>query len=264
MKVPQAGVCQRPFSKALAASILAGLDLTKIGLPLVNMRDGVAWIIDGQHRIAALKMWLPDLTAADTWECEIFEALTDKEMAECFLGRNDSKSVTPFDKFLISCGAERSRESVILRTVESNHLKVSRARENNCIASVQALGRVYDAAGDVVLGQVLRVLRDGYQGDPAAFDGQVVQGVGLVFQRYNGRTNERHLADAIGTTQYGVRGLLRRAETQRDRTGNQKVTCIAAVIVEIYNRTIRERKHKLPSWWKTDGTETVESADVKR
>jgi uncharacterized iron-regulated protein len=103
----------------------------------------------------------------------------------------------------------------------------------------------------VVLGQVVRTIKNAYAGDPTAFDGSVIEGLGLVFNRYNGRTNEKDLALRLSATQHGVRGLLRRAESQRERTGNQKSQCVAASVVDIYNKGVGPRAgSRLPSWWK--------------
>jgi hypothetical protein len=39
--------------------------------------------------------------------------------------------------------------------------------------------------------------------------------------------------------------------TQKERTGNQTVPCVAAAIVDWYNRGLNARSDKrLPSWWK--------------
>jgi hypothetical protein len=84
-----------------------------------------------------------------------------------------------------------------------------------------------------------------------SFDAKVIEGLWLVYHRYNGKTNERELAARLGSAASGVRGLLRRAETQRLRTGNQLAQCVAAAVVDMYNRGLGPRaKDRLPSWWK--------------
>ena len=248
MRVPPALVTQRQFRKAHGDEIAADLDLNKLGFPIINHRNGVYWVLDGQHRIYALKS---NGFEKDVLDCEVYEDLSDSEMADIFLGRDDRRAVSPFDKFHIACTANHERETAIRRTVESQGLKVSQRREEGCVGAVSALGRVYDRAGDVVLGQVLRTIKNAYTGDPAAFDSQVIEGLGLVFNRYNGRTNDKELAARLGSTPQGVRGLLRRAESQRERTGNQKAQCVAAAAVDIYNKGFGPRDaHRLPAWWK--------------
>lgn len=248
MRVPPALVTQREFRKAHGDRIAADLDLNKIGFPVINHREGIYWVLDGQHRIYALK---ENGFEKDVLDCEVYEDLTDAEMAELFLGRDARRAISPYDKFHVSCTAGRERENDIRRVVEANGLKISRDKKEGCIGAIAALGKVYDRSGDVVVGQVVRTIKNAYAADPTAFDGAVIEGLGLVYNRYNGHTNEKELAARLAATPYGVRGLLRRAESQRERTGNQKSQCVAASVVEIYNKGAGPRaKNRLPSWWK--------------
>lgn len=253
MRVPPALVTQREFRKAHGDAIAAALDLNKLGYPIINHRDGIYWVCDGQHRIYALR---ENGFEKDNLDCEVYEGLSDSEMAEIFLGRDDRRAISPYDKFHVACTAGRQRENDIRRVVESNGLKISRTKEENCIGAIAALGKVYDRSGDVVVGQVVRTIKNAYGGDATAFDGAVIDGLGLVFNRYNGRTNERELVSRLSDTSHGMRGLLRRAEVQRERTGNSKSQCVAATVVDIYNKGLGARDAKrLPSWWKEAGQE---------
>ena len=156
-----------------------------------------------------------------------------------------------FEKFPIACTAGRQRELDIRRTVEIHGLKISQAKERGCVGAVSALTKIYDSAGPIILGQAIRTIRDAFGDDPLAFDGYLLQGLGLVFNRYNGLANEKELVQLLAHVQHGSRGLLRRAEAQRERTGNQKVQCVAAAIVELHNKGTRSHTKRLPSWWKS-------------
>jgi hypothetical protein len=253
MRVPQALVTQRQFRPAHGNYLAANLDLNKLGFPVLNHRDGVYWILDGQHRIYALK---ENGFGSDNLDCEVYESLSDQEMADIFLGRGASKAISPYDKFHVACTAGYSREASVRRAVEANGLRVSQKREDDTIGAVGALCKVYDRAGanhtaEVIVGQVVRTLKNAYAGDPAAFDRSVIEGLGLIYNRYNGKTNEKELAARLATVQHGVRGLMRRAETARIKTGNSKAQCVAATIVEVYNRGLGPRAaDRLPDWWK--------------
>src|SRR5262245_25347392 len=250
MRTPPAGITQRKFSRAQAEEYAANLDLDKLGIPIMNYRDGIYWILDGQHRVWALRA---NGFENDRIDCEVYEDLTDAEMADIFLGRDDRRPINVFDKFYVACTAERQRENDIRRTVEAQGLKISKRAESGCIAAVSALGKVYDRSGNVVLGQVLRTVRDAFGADAQAFDSQMIQGLGLLFNRFNGKTNEHELVARLSGTHHGVRGVLRRAEAARERTGNQKPHCVAATIVEIYNKGLGPRDPKrLPVWWRGD------------
>ena len=248
MRVPPALVTQREFRKAHGDQIAADLDLNKLGFPIINHRDGIYWVVDGQHRIYAMKQ--NGFEHYDL-ECEVYEDMTDAEMAEIFLGRDARKPIPLYDKFHVSCTAGRRRERDIQRAVEANGQKISRNNDEGGISAVGALGAVYDRSGDVVLGQVVRTINLGFGGDPVAFDRAVIEGLGLVFNRYNGRTNEKQLGARLSDLRHGARELLRKAEAIRLRTGNQKKQCVAAAVVDLYNKGLGPRaKDRLPAWWK--------------
>src|SRR5262245_28992785 len=110
MRIPPALVTQRQFRKAHGDRIAAELDLNKIGYPIINHRDGIYWVLDGQHRIYALKENGFD---KDVLDCEVYDGLSDAEMADIFLGRDARKPISPFDKFHVACTAGRDRETGI-------------------------------------------------------------------------------------------------------------------------------------------------------
>lgn len=252
MRVAPVHLTQRPFRPSWGKALANDLDLNKIGFPVLNHRDGIFWILDGQHRIFALKQ---NGFENDELFCEVYEDLTDQEAANLFIGRNNTKAVAPFDKFHVACTAGYPRETAIRRAVETQGAKVSRSQETGCIGAVTALGNVFDSAGggqlgEVVLGQTVRTIMHAFNGDPLSFDSYMIRGLGNVFNRYNGKTNERHIQTALADVRNGVRGILQRAEAQRARTGNLKDQCVSAAIVDIYNKAIGPRGPRLPAWWK--------------
>lgn len=248
MRVPPELVVQRPFITSHGNQLAANLDLNLLGLPVLNHRDGVFWIVDGQHRIFALRE--NDL-GNELLECEVYENLSDADMARKFLGRDARRAISPMAKFHVACTAEMARESAIRRAVETQGLKVSRSDEDGCIGAVGALGKVYDRCGEVVLGQVLRVIKHAWGSDAASFHQSVIVGLGLLFNRYGARANEKRLSEALSLTHNGVRGVLRRAEDLRNKTGNEKSQCVAAVIVEMHNKR-SHRSERMAEWWKQE------------
>lgn len=247
MRVPPVEITQRRFSKAQAEEYAQNLDLNKLGIPVLNHRDGIFWVLDGQHRVAAVKMYFAPNDPGSI-DCEVYEDLTDAEMADIFLGRDNRRAISRYEKFKVACTAEYARECDIRRTVEAQGLRVARTKDDGSVGAVGALTRVYDRSGSVALGQTLRVIRDAYAASAEAFDAGVIEAIGLVFHRYNGRVNAQQLVEQLAADRHGVRGVLRRAESVRERTGNLKVPCIASIVVDSYNKG----KAKLPKWWKAE------------
>lgn len=247
VKVPVAVDAQRQFIPTWGKRIAAALDLDKIGTPVVNHRDGVYWQIDGQHRVWALK----DRGFGDCKiEMRVYEDLTDEQMADLFYVLNETKHVNKFQKFKAAVKAGYQRESAIIRTVEINHCKISQNGTDRCISAVGSLSRVFDIGGEKVLGQTIRTIRDAFDGDALAFDSRLIDGIGLVYHRYNGRIDEKWIVRQLQNTPSGCRGLLRRATGLVDRVGCRAAHGVAAATVDIYNKGITKANDKLPSWWK--------------
>lgn len=241
MKVSAIG--QRDLNQAWVDRLAADFDLEKLGTPTVNLRAGAWYIIDGQHRVETLKQvgW-----ADQQIQCWAYEGLTEVEEAEKFLSLNNTLTITAFDKFTKGVAAGRQEETDIDRIVRAQGLVVSRDHIPGAIHAVGTLKRIYTRAGGPTLVRTLRIARDAY-GDPG-MEAAVLDGLGLLTQRYNGELDTDTAVTKLAAAHGGVNGLLGKAETLRHRTGNAKAHCVAAAAVDIINSG--KGGKKLPSWWK--------------
>lgn len=237
-------VAQRELNQARVDRLAADLDLEQLGYPTVNQRDGSYYVIDGQHRVEALR--------ATGWgdqqiQCQTYDGLTEEEEAETFLRLNDALAVRSFDKFRIAVQAGREIETDVDRVVRAQGLSVSLDQGPGTIRAAGTLRKVYVRAGADALGRTLRIIRDAY-GD-AGFEAPIIRGIGLLCERYNGQLDETLAQDKLGSAHGGVAGLVNKAELLRRQTGNQKGHCIAAAAVEIINSG-RKRGERLPDWFR--------------
>jgi hypothetical protein len=254
--VPQMRVsplAQRELNHSRVDRIVADFDLEQIGTPTVNLRDEWAYVIDGQHRVEALK--------AIGWgdqqiQCWIYVGLTEQEEAEKFLKLNDVLTVNAFAKFRIGVQAGRDEEVQIDRIVQVQGLKVSQDKSQGSISAVGTLRRIYTRSGPVVLARSLRIVRDAY-GD-AGLEAAVIDGIALLCQRYNGELNDVRAVTKLANALGGVNGLLGKADNLRRQTGNRRGHCVAAAAVEIINSGRGGKK--LPSWWRESPEAETETA----
>jgi hypothetical protein len=236
---------QRRFEPAWANEIASDLKLEEIGFPVVSLRDGIHYVVDGQHRVAALRIF--GFTEEDTIQCEVYEGLTPKEEAERFLQRNHNKAVSAVSKFEVAVKAERQVESAIDQVVRMNGLQVGRFKGAGKVSAVGTLRKVVDRYGGLaVLGRVLRIIRDAY-GD-AGFDASIIEGLAVCLHRYNGQIDEAAMIDRLAKTAGGLNGLTQPAMKTYVAMGQPKAQCIAASAVSIYNRD--QKSKKLAPWWK--------------
>jgi ParB-like nuclease domain len=247
-KVTVNPLAQRDLNQARVDKLVAEFDPEQLGAPTVNARAGLFFVIDGQHRIEALKVWLGAGWESQQVQCWTYDGLTEDDEAEIFLKLNDTLAVHAFAKFRVAVAAGRSCETDIDRIVRRCGLRISQDKGNGAVAAVGTLVRVYRRADAATLARTLTVIRDAY-GD-AGLEAVVIDGLGLLCHRYNGDLDDGRLVARLSGARGGLNGLLNKAEVFRNQTGSPKGHCVAAAAVEIYNAG--RGGTKLPSWWRTD------------
>lgn len=247
-------LAQRDLRPARAAQIAANLDIEQIGAPTVNERDGKFYVIDGQHRVEALRLigW-----ADQSIQCWTYAGLTAEEEAEIFLKLNDTLRVDAFSKFRVGVQAGRPTECAIDRIVRDTGLRIAHGK-TGAVSAVAALQTVYKGSGPEALARSLRIIRDTY-GD-AGYIARVIVGMGLLCARYERQLDEEQLTKKLGGAHGGLNGLLNRARTTQKATGKTHPHCVAAAAVDIYNSGRGGKQ--LPSYWRVEPSvlQVVESA----
>lgn len=237
-------VAQRERKQARVDALAADFDLEQFGIPTVNLRDGVWYIIDGQHRIEALKIWFGD----GAWEdqhvyCSAYEGMTEQQEAESFLKLNDRLAVLPLAKFRVAVTAHRSEETEIDDIVRAAGLRISADRGG--ITAVGTLQRLYRNGGPDTLRRTLEIIQNAY--GEAGLQADVIGGVGLLCTRLGGLFDDGQLAQRLGSARGGVHALTNKATLAKSATGKSRRDCVAAAAVEIHNS---KPGRKLPNWWK--------------
>lgn len=236
-------LAQRDLSQARVDELAAHFDVERLGTPVVSHRDGHFYVIDGQHRIEALKAIGYGRRQVQCWT---YQNLTGADEADMFLTLNNTLTVGAYPKFKVAVQAGRPEECDIDRIVRAQGLKISRDRSGGSVGAVDTLRQVYRRGGPACLARTLRIVRDAY-GDPG-LEASVIDGISLVCHRYDGQLNDDQAIAALARAAGGVGALLSKAEYTRRQTGSPKAHCVAAAAVELVNRKIRGKK--LRSWWK--------------
>lgn len=240
-------LAQRDLNKARVDHLVANFDLEQIGTPTVNRRNGGLYIIDGQHRVEALR----EIGWGDQQiQCWVYEGLSEQDEAEKFLQLNDTLTVNAYAKFRVGVRAGREDECVIDGIVQREGLCVSQDKIPGAISAVGTLRKVYVRSDAATLARTLGMIRDAY-GD-SGLEAAVIDGIGLLCQRYNGELDVPVAIERLGKVHGGVNGLLGNAEKLRLQTGNLRGHCVAAAAVTIINRGRGGKK--LPPWWREDAS----------
>jgi hypothetical protein len=240
-------LAQRKFRQHWCNKILAAFDLDQLGTPELSFRDGCYFIVDGQHRIEALKVWNGpgwEDVAIDTF---VWSGLTETEEAKLFRALNRRLNPDAFSDFKIAIVAGEPIQSEIEAIANSEKLVISTDNVKGSIHCPGTLMRVFQRDGAVAMRKALSVIRDAF-GD-TGFEAQVIDGMGLLCHRYNGVLDPQFAIESLRRINGGVKGLLNSANVLREKTGNPKNGCVAAAAVIAINRD-RTGKNKLVSWFK--------------
>jgi hypothetical protein len=229
-------LAQRDLNQARVTKLAAAFDPELMDAATVNHCGDWYYLIDGQHRIAALKLWMP------SWEnqqvqCWTYEGLREAEEAERFLALNDTLPVRAFAKFKVSVQAGRDVEGDVDRIVRALGLRIARGSDG--ISAVATLRRVYTRGG-----RQCCPARCGSSATPTAKPGWRAghrrDRPGLPALRRRPARTARH--PATGTRAWRVSGLISRAGQLRQSTGSATAQVRGAAAVEVINRGSGGRK----------------------
>ena len=242
---------QREFNANWGNQLADTFDINIVGQLIVSFRDGYYWLLDGQHRAYAMITWAKR-EFGDEWpEWEAFvnchDNLNEQQEAALFLKYNQRRLLSAYDKFTVGVTAGLPVENDIDRIVRSLGLRVDKDRKPGSVSAIAALMAVYQMGDAVLLGKTLTVIRDAWAA--TGFDSEVLRGVGLFINRYEGRYNQDRLIKRLAALSNGSKGLRWRAQVIKDSHGSTLAVAHAAAVTDVYNQGARGTA-SLGSWWK--------------
>ena len=233
---------QRPTHPAQVAGIVKYFDEARLGTLTVSLRDGVYYLIDGSHRISALRTL--GYTHAS---CEVLVGLTNQQESNYFRKQNKGKRLlTPFDFFNAGLIAKDEKCLNINDTVKANGFQISKAHTDfRNIAAINTLFEIYESYGLRVLDDTLRIIALSWNGLTRATQSDSLIGVAEFVNRYGlvdfaGRLNEKFtIIWNCYTEALQIRGAT------GPRIARRK---FCRVLVEHYNKGLASNSKKRLKW----------------
>lgn len=245
-KMRVANPAQRIFIQSWADYLSANFDPEDLGYPVVSYRGGHYYVVDGQHRVHAVKIFLGKGWETQSITCRTYTGLNEQDEAKMFDRLNTTRSVSAFDRFKVRVTAGALDESAVKKIVEKCGLTISRDKGDGRVGSVTTLVKIYRRANGPALARTLIIIYNSF-GDPGLTN-QVLDGIARVCERYNGALDDGEAIEKLKTLRGGIGALMARAAILRKQTGVSIPECIAAAAVDTLNA--KKGGKKLPSWWK--------------
>lgn len=240
---------QRSIDSKMVNEIIADFDRDALGIPVVNHRkDGSYHVVDGQHRVEALKaMNMLD----EEIECLIYEQLTLAEEAALFRRLNHAKQVQPIDRFRIRVVEGDPVACQINDLLNAYGWKVTGGRRaSGGFSAVSAVERIY--RGPKGNEQNLGLLRDtvdiivkSWGMDQSGAKAEVLRGIAAVLKEYGDKVDKPKLIRELSKYGGGPRRLLGVARGLRDMRGGAVSDAMAETIITMLNKG---KQNKLPVW----------------
>lgn len=188
---------QRKFNKRHGDTLAANFTMEKFKPIDVSFRNGKYYVIDGQHRLYALKKRHGGECSI---LCHVHYGMTEYDEAMFFLDQlKDTKVILTNERMRIRymigdeivTGMVRGAEKVGFNiTFETN-------KANNRICALAALELVYKALGYADYVRMLTTLKKAYNGRSDSLVREIILGMGYFFKTYAGECDINAIANSL-------------------------------------------------------------------
>ncbi len=232
---------QREAIDAWVRDLSRSLDPDAIGdIHVSKRRDGNLTVIDGQHRVLALR----SLGVDDPVWCRLYEGLTPQQECDLFLKLNNRRNVTAVDKFRIGVGAGLPDCVAIDALLRERGLAIAGEAQRrgaapiSCAATLRSYwGKAErERSGPQAVAKALDAALAAWGPEGDSLHQIVVGGLCELFLD-NGWVETGRLAEKLSKAGSPA-GLIGRARTRNEYESSSLSRCMAKICAEIYNKRL--------------------------
>ena len=246
---------QRNVSDTRAQRIACEYDPAKVGVLIVSHREGKYYIIDGQHRLNAMRILNIEQT-----NCIVLEHMTYEQEADYFRKQNkDCRRLSLQDRFLAGVEAEDEMCVTINTIVNKNGFMINRSNHSNdpqALNAIKAVELICELYGYEVLDKTLDYISRTWPGDIQAKQREMLVGVAAFINTHSPLLTKdsfvsrfKMVPPSAILTQYKIQSGGLRTESMAKAT-SRRLMCWC--MTEIYNkglRTYRKLKMEVEPCW---------------
>lgn len=226
---------QRPLDAARARKIAAAWDRRLAGILDVSDRGEATVpryaVIDGQHRWAAASL----LDTPPTMVVNVHTGLTVADEAALFDRLNrERRRITTWDHWHARKTAGDPTVTEIEQAVSALGLKVDPAPQASHVRCTATLEKLHALGGVDLVTAALNTTSTVWGRNIAAFDADIVHGLGLVIHFLHNELDGPRLVTAL--TEVAPRHIKSSAYGLRDMTTGTMPKLVAIAVVSLYNR----------------------------
>lgn len=216
------------------------------GLIFVSYRDGHYYVVDGQHRVEALKL----NKLSDKVMCAVWRGLTYEEECREFIKLNTLRKSLNYNQIFHAMvemkDADALSVTALLQKHKFEYAKSITGKRENTINAMNTVFKIYKKCGEDVLDVILYVLRKSWHGDPSSLTCRLFCAL-KTFLMENENVNINLLIEALKTvtpedlelTAIALAGRIRKNIIS---SGSKKQIHISNAIKFLYNEYVPKNK----------------------
>lgn len=228
---------QRNLSQAHIARAIANFDPYQINPVKVSRRDGINYVINGQHTIEIIA-GASGSRDTPAW-CMIYDDLSYEHEANMFANQQTFvKRLLPYEVFMANIEAGNDDQLIIRDIVESFGLSIGITKGPNVICAVSTLEQIFKKLRFHGLRRVLRLIIGTWEGDMNSFSANMLNAVAKLVDVFGDTLDDDIFKEKLG--QISIKQLIRTAKDRR--AGSMGVA--EAMIIE-YNGKKKNNAYRL-------------------
>ena len=232
---------QRILNMKNVAGIVKNFDPAKLGVLVVSHReDGTYAVLDGQHRLTALRR-----LGYDAANCIVLEGMTIQQEADYFRRQNENKqSLRINDTFNASLWAEDAESLRIKELMDKYGFRHGKSGQPMCICAIGALQRILRRFGDRTLELTLACIAATWPHDSTILRCEMLAGLGEFWRRYGEKLTvaqfEARMRKHLPMEMYQEARRRTQGKTTPATAFNKTIRfTMCAVYVSAYNKQLR-------------------------
>lgn len=204
---------QRGLSPSQVDNAAANFDLHQINPVKVSRRDGVNYVVNGQHTIEIVAQ-VSGSRECPVW-CMIYDDLSYEHEADIFANQQKYvKSLVPFEVFTANIEAGNNTQLMIRDLIESYGLTIGKARGHGVVCAISTVEAIYNKYGYHTLSRTLRLIIGAWEGDPNSLSANMLNAVAKLVVVYGDALNDEVFKDKVGAV--SLKQLIRVAKDRRN------------------------------------------------
>lgn len=188
---------QRNLSQAHIQKTAEHFDLYQINPVKVSRRNGVNFVINGQHTIEIVAE-VSGSRDTPVW-CMVYDDLEYEQEADVFANQQKYvKKLLPYEIFMANIEAGNDKQLIIKALVESFDLRIAGSTAPGAVCCVSTLEEIYNKYGYDVLQRVLRLCVTTWEGEPESLTSNILRGITRLIYAFGDDLKDEAFKEKVG------------------------------------------------------------------